>query len=163
MNIQEYIDSGILELYVLGSISDAETQQLLRYKEQFPELKQALFELESDMESVAQQMAIIPPPGIWEKIEGRINEIAVIPEYEPLKFKHTESKKTDHADRNGFIDIESETTHIRIHKTWKWVFGAIFLLGKIFLACAIYFYLENRQAQQQIQELKTELRTHKIP
>ena len=164
MNIQEYIDSGILELYVLGSASDTETQQLLQYKEQYPELEQALFELETDMERMAQQMAIMPPPGTWEKIEDRINEIAVIPEYEPLKFrKHTESKRSDRADRNGFIDIESETTHIRIHKTWKWVFGAVFLLGKIFLACAIYFYLENRQAQQQIQELKTELKTHKTP
>ena len=164
MNIQEYIDSGILELYVLGSTSDAETRELLQYKEQYPELEQALFELETDMERVAQQMAIMPPPGIWEKIEDRINEIAIIPEYDPIKFKqHTENKRADRTDRNGFIDIESETTHIRIHKTWKWVFGAVFLLGKIFLACAIYFYLENRQAQQQIQELKTELRTHKTP
>ena len=164
MNIQEYIDSGILELYVLGSTSDAETRELLQYKEQYPELEQALFELETDMERVAQQMAIMPPPGIWEKIEDRINEIAVIPEYEPLKFrKRTENKRTDREERNGFIDIESETTHIRIHKTWKWVFAGIFLLGKIFLACAIYFYLENRQAQQQIQDLKTELRTHKTP
>jgi uncharacterized protein YpmS len=46
---------------------------------------------------------------------------------------------------------------MRVHKTWKWVFAAVFVLGKIFLACAIYFYLENRQAQQQVKELKSEL------
>jgi len=164
MNIQEYIDSGVLEMYVLGSATEAETKEILFYKEQYPEVENALYELEVDMERVAQQMAITPPPGVWEKIEGRINEIAVIPEYEPLKFKrYTESRRTDRGDRNGFIDIESENTHIRIHKTWKWVFAGVFLLGKIFLACAIYFYLENRQAQQQIQDLKMELRTHKTP
>jgi hypothetical protein len=31
-------------------------------------------------------------------------------------------------------------------------------LGKIFLASAIYFYLENRQAREQINELKLELK-----
>ncbi len=166
MNIQEYIDSGILELYVLGSASEMETEKLLHYKEQYPELKKALYELELDMERVAQQMAIMPPPGTWEKIEDRINELATIPEYEPLKFKkgnNANNQKDSGRMRDSFIDIESQNTHIRVHKNWKWVFAAIFVLSKVFLACAIYFYLENRQAQEQIQELKTELRTHKMP
>jgi predicted MFS family arabinose efflux permease len=47
---------------------------------------------------------------------------------------------------------------MRIHKIWRWVFAAVFVLGKIFLGFAIYFYLENRQAQLQLKELKTELR-----
>jgi uncharacterized protein YpmS len=47
---------------------------------------------------------------------------------------------------------------MRIHKNWKWVFAAVFILGKIFLAFAIYFYLENRQTQLQLNDLKTELR-----
>jgi hypothetical protein len=163
MNIQEYIESGILEMYVLGAATDAESEELLYYKEQYPEVKTALSELELDMERVAKQMAIMPPPGTWDKIEDQINELATIREIEPFKFRqYSDNKRADDNSRNGFIDIESENTHIRIHKTWKLVFAAVFVLSKIFLGCAIYFYLENRQAQQQIQELKTELRTHKI-
>jgi hypothetical protein len=166
MNIQEYIDSGILELYVLGSTSERETEELLHYKEQYPQVQKALYELEIDMERVAQQMAIMPPPGTWEKIEDRINELATIPEYKPLKFKkgnNANGQRDAGRMRESFIDIESQNTHIQVHKNWKWVFAAIFVLSKVFLACAIYFYLENRQAQQQIHELKTELRTHKMP
>jgi len=166
MNIQEYIDSGILELYVLGSTSETETEELLHYKEQYPQVQKALYELETDMERVAQQMAIMPPPGTWDKIEDRINELTTIPEYEPLKFKkdnHANNQRDAGSARDSFIDIESQNTYIRVHKNWKWIFAAIFILSKVFLACAIYFYLENRQAQQQIQELKTELRTHKMP
>jgi len=165
MNIQEYIDSGILELYVLGSASKAETEELLHYKERYPELQKALYELEIDMERVAQQMAIMPPPATWGKIEDRINELATIPEYKPVKFKkgnNTNNQRDAGRERDSFIDIESQNTHIRVHKNWKWVFAAIFILSKVFLACTIYFYLENRQAQQQILELKTELRTHKM-
>jgi predicted MFS family arabinose efflux permease len=47
---------------------------------------------------------------------------------------------------------------MRVHKVWRWVFAAVFILGKIFLAAAIYFYLENRQAQENIKELKQQLR-----
>ena len=157
MNIEEYIESGVLESYILGSASEDETRELLYFKDQFPQVRTALFELELDMERAAQQMAIMPPPGTWEKIEASLNEVA-IPEYEPLKFRQTNNNNyyNDHK-REQFIEVESESNQMRVHKNWKWAFAAVFILGKIFLICAIYFYLENRQAQQQIQELKTEL------
>jgi hypothetical protein len=165
MNTQEYIESGILELYVLGSATDAETKELLYFKEHYPEIQNALYELETDMERVAQQMAIMPPPGTWEKIEDKIHELATIPEYEPLKFKRSTNGNSNYNGngRDQFIEVEAESSQIRVHKNWKLVFAAVFILSKVFLACAIYFYFENRQAQQQIQDLKTELRTHKAP
>jgi len=165
MNTQEYIESGILELYVLGAATDAETKELLYFKEHYPEIQNALYHLETDLERVAQQMAIMPPPGTWEKIEERIHELAIIPEYEPLKFKRgaNENGSYNGNRRDHFIEVEAESSQIRVHKNWKWVFTAVFVLSKVFLACAIYFYLENRQAQQQIQELKTELKTHQVP
>ncbi|WP_461452069.1 hypothetical protein [Mucilaginibacter sp.] len=165
MNTQEYIESGILELYVLGAATDVETKELLYFKEHYPEIRNALYELETDMERLAQQMAIMPPPGTWEKIEDKMHELSTIPEYEPLKFKQGANGNGNYNARKSdqFIEVEAESSQIRVHKNWKWVFAAVFILSKVFLACAIYFYLENRQAQQQILELKTELRTHKAP
>jgi hypothetical protein len=160
MNIEEYIESGILESYILGSASEAETRELLYFKDQYPQVKSALFELESDMELVAQQMAMMPPPGTWQKIEANLREVA-IPEYEPLKFKQANNDYYNDLKREQFIEVESESSQIRVHKNWKWAFAAVFVLSKIFLICAIYFYLENRQAQEQIQELKTELKQSK--
>ena len=47
----------------------------------------------------------------------------------------------------GFIvDIETRSTHIRIYKTWKWVFAAVFLLGKVFLGFAIFLFGEPPRA-----------------
>src|ERR1700743_3506673 len=150
MNIQQYIDSGILESYVLGSASEEETQQIIRYKELYPEIHSALFELELDMERIAGQMAVTPPPGIWEKIEAGINEVAV-QEYEPVKFRrNSNGQNYNNSKREQFIEFEARQSQILIHKNWKWVFAAVFVLGKIFLVCAIYFYLENRHAQEQI-------------
>ena len=161
MDIEEYIESGILESFVLGAASEAETRELLYFKDKYPQIQMALQELELDMEHIAQQMAIAPPPHAWDRIEDRINEITVAPERDIIRFKEYDSRSNDDYDRRreNYIEVaESESTHIRVHKNWKWAFAAVFVLGKIFLACAIYFYLENRQAQERIQELKTELR-----
>jgi hypothetical protein len=159
VNIQEYIESGILEAYVLGSASDAETRELLYMKDHYPQVRSALDELELDMERIAEQMAITPPPDAWAKIEQEINALIEVPELKPAPQReyNGNGRHTQPDERERYIEVESSSDYMRIHKQWKWVFAAVFILGKIFLACAIYFYLENRQAQQQIQEQKQEL------
>jgi hypothetical protein len=167
MNIKAYIESGILESYMLGLATDEEVHELMLVKRNYPKVRQALAELEDDMERIAANMAISPPPGTWEKIEETINEELTV---HALKHLTTE-KANGHNGRkpNGsaeqFIEVEAESRYFRVHQNWTWIFVVVFVLGKIFLACAIYFYLENRQAQQQIRELKSELhqQQHLLP
>jgi hypothetical protein len=165
MNIANYIESGILETFVMGAASDDETKELMYMKARFPEVSEALKQLEVDMERIAQTMAITPPPNTWNKIEQEINDIILRDKTEPEKFTQRDydefNEKKTYNNGHQYIEVEAESSHMKIHKNWKWVFAAIFVLGKIFLGFAIYFYLENRQAQQQLQELKTELRQQK--
>lgn len=164
MKIKEYIESGILEAYVLGSVSEEEAREVLQLKKQYSEIQDALYELETDLERLAHYMAIPPPPDLWAKIEDNINELTTTPDYEPLRFKKYRENRSGKTTNNGqYIELEAENTHMRVNKTWKWVFIAVFILSKIFLISAIYFYLENRQAQQQIQQLKTELKQSHTP
>lgn len=159
MKTKEYIESGILEAYVLGSASETEAQELLQLKEQYPEIRLALTELELDLEHIAQQMAIAPPPGTLEKIEANLHglipnpELKQIPGIRKNKDQKGKGRKRQNSD-NQFIEVEGSSSHMRIHKIWRWIFAAVFILGKIFLAFAIYFYLENRQAQKQILKLE---------
>ena len=159
MEINEYIESGILEAYVLGSASERETRELLNLRTQYAEVDVALLELELDLERIAQNMAITPPPVTWSKIEDSINEIA---RSSTNKLKITEPAETYQPDENKsgrsqFIEVEGASSHMRIHKLWRWVFAAVFVLGKVFLGFAIYFYLENRQMNVQLQELRSEI------
>jgi hypothetical protein len=161
---QQYINSGILEAYVTGSASEQEVQELMRMKSKYPKIDTALQELEVDMEKIAQHMAVRPPSRTWDKISDQIDELILRPEFDPEKFEERNDNRYqdyNNANRNTgpqYIEVESESSHMKIHKAWKWVFAAVFVLGKIFLGCAIYFYLENRQAKEQLQELKTELK-----
>lgn len=160
--MKEYIDSGILEVFVMGAATDEEVRELMYMKAKYPEVNEALKQLEIDMERIAANMTVAPPPGIWDKIENEIDDLIRRDTYtaQPIKFRtdHGHNGYERSAQPDQFIAIESESNHMRLHKSWRWVFAAVFVLGKIFLGFAIYFYLENRQTQQQIQELKTEIR-----
>jgi hypothetical protein len=161
--MKDFIESGILEAYVIGSATPEEEHEVLYMIRRYPEVNSALKALEADIEELARHMAITPPPGAWDKIEQQINELMVRPQILPFKngFHQQKTNSSDFDKRDQYIQVEAESNFMRVHKTWKWVFAAVFVLGKIFLICAIYFYLENRQAQQQILELKTELKTVK--
>ncbi|MES2807278.1 MAG: hypothetical protein V4619_01550 [Bacteroidota bacterium] len=162
MKIKEYIESGVLESYVLGSTSEEETRELLRLKKQYPEVKDALFELELDMERLAQHISIPPPPSMLSRIEDGINGLIEVPETLPeVKEANPGYNRYDNNKGNQFIEVESESSHMRIHKAWRYVFAAVFVLGKIFLIGFIYYYLSNKQAQEQIQQLKAEVQQYK--
>ncbi|MBD1387161.1 hypothetical protein IDJ75_17875 [Mucilaginibacter rigui] len=159
--IQQYINSGILEAYVTGSASEQEIRELLYMKANHPEVNIALQELEKDMELIAQQMAITPPERTWNRIADTIDELILRQTSNPDQFTGREDNNYKNFTKPDtgpqYIEVEAESNHMKVHKLWKWVFAAVFVLGKIFLAFAIYFYLENRQAQQQLKEIKTEL------
>jgi hypothetical protein len=159
-NVQHYISSGILEAYVVGSLSEPEEQEVVKMRKEFPAVKEALSQLETDMEAIAMQMAIAPPPALWGRIEDNINELIKTQEAEVVPFQNRQEKNSETHSRSyepQFIEVEAQSSHMKIHKAWRWVFAAVFVLGKIFLATAIYFYIENRHNQQQVQELKSQL------
>jgi hypothetical protein len=164
MKIKEYIESGVLEAFVLGAASEAEQRELMQLKRQYPEVNASLAELEADMERIAQYMAIPPPPDMLARIGDSINGLVIAPETEIMRPVEREWRQNNgRENKSRYIEVESESNYMRLHKTWKWVFAAVFVLGKIFLGCAIYFYLESRQARQQVSELKTEIQTLKQP
>ncbi len=154
MRIKEYIESGVLEAFVLGCASEEEANEVSLFKKQYPEVNKTLTELETDMERIAQYMAVPPSPDMFERIENSINDLVIAPDTEIMRPIDKEWKRSAEENKSRYIEVEAETNYMRIHKNWKWVFAAVFVLGKIFLACAIYFYLESRQAKQQVQELK---------
>lgn len=84
MTPQEYIESGLLELYVSGAATPAEAQEAERMAASHAEVRAALEELQSDFETYATMHAVDPDPALREKILGSIlsssrNEPKIIP------------------------------------------------------------------------------------
>jgi hypothetical protein len=150
LKINEYIESGILESYVLGSASESEIDELLYLKKKYPEIQTALNDLETDMERIAQHMAVPPPPHFWFRIESEINELM-----------EGDSGKSRSKKSSQFIEVESASNKMRVHKIWQWIFIAVFALWKIFLVLYILLYIENRDNKKEIEHLKLEINTLK--
>jgi len=48
-NIQEYLDSGVIEMYVLDQLSDAEREEVEKLATQYPEIREEIVEVEEAM------------------------------------------------------------------------------------------------------------------
>jgi anti-sigma-K factor RskA len=68
LNIKEYIESGIIEAYVLGLASESEKAEFDQLCTQYPELVAARKGVEEGLERHASEQAMQPPAGVKGKI-----------------------------------------------------------------------------------------------
>ena len=80
MNAQDYISSGLLEAYVLGSLPLAESEQVAGAMCRFEEVAAEIAAIEALLIQSAEQEAIAPPAGmedkIWAAIQASTGDIA---------------------------------------------------------------------------------------
>lgn len=74
MNKEEFLQSGLLEQYVLGLTSPEENEEVERYAEAFPEIRKEIEGMRRAMEEYASQYAVPPPAHLKEKIIREIEE-----------------------------------------------------------------------------------------
>ena len=72
MDIKAYIESGILESYVIGALTSSEEQEVSQMLSQYPELREELKLIESGLEDFAMATAIPPAPGIDQLVYNKI-------------------------------------------------------------------------------------------
>ncbi len=74
MDTKEYISSGIIEAFVMGTASEEEVRILHCIQEHNPEVREAVLEAQLTIEQLASSQAVIPPPElkatIWNKLSG---------------------------------------------------------------------------------------------
>ncbi|MFC0605089.1 anti-sigma factor [Winogradskyella pulchriflava] len=71
MDIKAYIESGILELYVAGQLSEKENQEVYDLLQQYPELLQEVLEIEA---AVVKLTAAVSPHAIdFDSFKGKLN------------------------------------------------------------------------------------------
>lgn len=71
-DLKTYLESGILEQYVLGDLSKDEMLEVERYVVQYPEIRRELEDIENALQKYAQQNAIEPSVRNRSKIIGAL-------------------------------------------------------------------------------------------
>lgn len=72
--VKSFLDSDLLENYLMGTANEEETQKAERYIAMYPEVRETYDQLQDNLEAFAKAHAIEPPAGLKEKILGRIRK-----------------------------------------------------------------------------------------
>lgn len=100
LNIGEYIESGVLEIYVLGMISAEERAEVEAMADEHPEVRAAIRELEEALGDLAIAESVKPPPS-WKEdilsnafaaVDGKEKPVVKALPREPITYKTQESK-----------------------------------------------------------------------
>ena len=67
-NIQEYLDSGVIEMYVLDQLNDAERAEVEKLAAQYPEIREEIVEVEEAMGTYHTLEGLTPPDHILSNI-----------------------------------------------------------------------------------------------
>ncbi|GAB3340024.1 hypothetical protein GCM10027299_53090 [Larkinella ripae] len=153
MDIHHYIQSGVLETYLLGLASEEEEQEVQQMKVLYPEVSSALNELEIQVEQYCLDSAVPPPPGTWELIQARTTRKEI--KKHDLKDQDWQKKAAPKSDKPDYLEVEVSDSFIRVHKLWRVAFLVVFVLSKIFLVAGLYYYFKADSQQQEIERLKS--------
>lgn len=73
MDIQSFLQSGLLESYALAQCTPEERKQVEEMLQQYPEAKAELEKIELALEQYAQTQAVTPPAGVKDRIMQEID------------------------------------------------------------------------------------------
>ncbi|HET8810842.1 MAG TPA: anti-sigma factor [Flavobacteriaceae bacterium] len=74
MNVQEYITSGILELYIYGALSDEENREISKQLHQYPEIQKEVEEIESALQNLSEAVAPYNPENLLASIREKMDD-----------------------------------------------------------------------------------------
>lgn len=100
MNIKEYIESGILEAYVLGALTEGERAAVEADMVMYPELAKEIAAIEAAMQSFAEANAEEPPAHMQQQIWNAIQQQSApqeVPEPQPAQEAKPQPKVVEFA------------------------------------------------------------------
>ncbi|MEO1258961.1 MAG: anti-sigma factor [Bacteroidota bacterium] len=74
-SVKIFLESGLLESYLLGETNAAETSRVEAFVQKYPEVKKAFNDLQNTMEQWAKHQALTPPAGLKADILSEINKV----------------------------------------------------------------------------------------
>lgn len=120
-NLKDYIDSGLLEMYVMGMASDEESTEVQEMSTRYAEVRLELERIEESMLAYAEQHAIQPPSTIKPLLLASVDYMERLGQGEPVSFPpqlRAGSKIEDYAfwlnDKNAKVPPDFDNIYARI-------------------------------------------------
>ena len=143
-NVKAYIESGILELYVLGDISAEEKLQVEDMASKFPEIRAEITEIEKSMEFYAEEHAIEPAAELRQRVLG---SLLVNLGDDRIFTKAVTHQDDDHIKRLPVT---------RVNSFYKYAFAACLTLLLISVYGLVNLYSKLQDSNTQLTALQTD-------
>jgi len=118
----------------------------------YPDLNTEVRAVERRIELMALDEGVMPPARLKDRVFQRIN------------WEEDDKTTTKDNPNYTFINIQSkDQNYITVHRWWKLFFIMVFIVSKVCLFAAIYFYLKYQQLQEKKMELSNAPRTEQVP
>ena len=147
MDIREYIQSGVIEAYVLGLATEQEVAELEGLRHVHPQIKQAINEFEISLEKKAFENAVDPPPRIKTLLNDELANEFASDGREIFLHPNTATSSTMRDVRRG------------TNAFWKYLAAASVILLLISTALNFYFYSNFKDSTDRYQALLNERNT----
>jgi hypothetical protein len=120
VKIKVYIESGIIESYVLGLADPEDILEIEQIREEYPEVQQAIDDFSIAIQEQALKNAVMPPKEIKEQLLAALNF------QDPLSYK---SLAPMHVAHNSNLTNENRVPSIYSSNTnWKYLAAASIML-----------------------------------
>lgn len=148
MNTKEYIESGILEAYVLGALSAEERVAVQAAMAQYPEVAAEVASIEAAMGMLAQETAETPPAFMQEQIWKTIQA------QDATVFPASENKPPINGTEPKVVPLTPA-----VKKDNNWLRAAVWaaLIGS--LVTNVYLWSESRKSSHQAEEATAQVNT----
>lgn len=143
MDIEEYIQSGIIESYVLGLASQEESSSLEALCMQYPEIKKAVQDFELLLEKNAFDNAITPPADVRNNLMEQLKD----------EFRTGNStQKVVESNGANVIPIHQDEK-VKVFSFWRYAAVASIILLLSSVALNYYFYSNYQDTKNNYEAL----------
>jgi hypothetical protein len=150
---KQLIESGILESHLLGIASDTEKIEVQRHLKESQEILEYVYELDKDLQSFFNVQSVPPPPNLRVELEARIGRSELQKNHVSGESDRTQGGASKENSKENYLEVEVSDTYIRVHKLWRPAFLLVFILSKVFLILALYYFFKTNSLKDEVDRL----------
>ena len=145
MNTKEYIQSGVLELYAAGALSDTEAREVEAMAARYPEVQAELAAIQDALVSYSASFKKNPNPELRSTILNRIDEIEGVSSANVVSISDA-PKKPNIADTTG----KSPFNYSRQPARFNYLMAAVWIFLVLNIIGNIYFFNKLKNTEEQM-------------
>lgn len=146
MDLNDYIESGIIESYLLGLASVEETELFERMRSLYPELNTEISAAEYRLQKVMEEEGVTPPAKVWNKIAERLTPHGRGGYYSRAGKQQTAAEPLTYV-------LQPRNNTITVSIWWRCAVIGMVLVIMALVASTVYFYQQFRNMEERLMRL----------